>query len=646
MGDDRSVVLTSDQKGHLIAAVQHIMKALELSVSLPDDLRENLAALGTLFSPISVVNEAKGDEMSDIEQRLKCIQKKISGCDSKQSMIWDAGPDEALDYLQAVEEVRRIAQVLGNSSFHQPRKQQELVNQVHIILHMAMSRLEEEFIHILVKNKQFFEPEFMSFRSNEGCAMYDESFELEEDYTVEDAVQRQSSHHEPEVYSLDLVHPDAVPALKAIANMLVESNYDRELCLAFIRARKEALIEYLTILEVEKLSIEDVLNMEWNCSNCMIRRWIWVLKIIVRVYLASEKRLCDKILRDFGPISMDCFLEISKAPMMCLLNFGDAVAIGPHTPEKLFMLLNMYEVLLDLVPDVNSLFSEEVGCFIRTEFHELLKKLGDSAIATFLGFGNIVASRTSKNPFPKGGVHPLTSYCMNYINALTAYSSTINTLLGNKEQNESVHHFTTSYNRGGSSGDFSPMTYHLKLIISDLEANLDARSKLYSDDALKHIFLMNNTHYMVKKIQGSDLLDLFGGEWVRDHIRKFQQHATSYQRATWSSILFCLREDGLEHSSQNLRATLKEVFKSFNTSFEEVYKIQTGWLVSDRELREHLRLVTSQRVILAYRAFIGRSSNHVGDKFIKYTVDELENFLLDLFEGTSKSSQNFRKGKR
>ncbi|KAK6936463.1 Exocyst complex subunit Exo70, C-terminal [Dillenia turbinata] len=85
----------------------------------------------------------------------------------------------------------------------------------------------------------------------------------------------------------------------------------------------------------------------------------------------------------------------------------------------------------------------------------------------------------------------------------------------------------------------------------------------------------------------------------------------------------------------------KEGFKSFNTAFEEVYKIQTEWLVSNHELRE--RLLTSQRVILAYWAFIGRSSNHVGDKVV-YTVDELENFVLDLFEGTSKSLQNFRKG--
>ncbi|KAK6925096.1 Cytochrome P450, partial [Dillenia turbinata] len=40
-----------------------------------------------------------------------------------------------------------------------------------------------------------------------------------------------------------------------------------------------------------------------------------------------------------------------------------------------------------------------------------------------------------------------------------------------------------------------------------------------------------------------------------------------------------------------------------------------------------------------------KSSNHVVDKII-YTEDEVENFLLDLFKGTSKSLQNFRKGKR
>ena len=123
------------------------------------------------------------------------------------------------------------------------------------------------------------------------------------------------------------------------------SKYHQEFCQAFITSRRHALDEYFVILKMEKLSIENVLKMEWSHLNFEMKKWIWAAKIIVKVYLASEKRLCKQILGHFGYVYQSCFTEISKCFLMPLLDFGEAIAMGTHTLERLFRLLDMYEVL-------------------------------------------------------------------------------------------------------------------------------------------------------------------------------------------------------------------------------------------------------------------------------------------------------------
>ncbi|KAJ6410390.1 hypothetical protein OIU84_007187 [Salix udensis] len=161
-----------------------------------------------------------------------------------------------------------------------------------------------------------------------------------------------------------------------------------------------------------------------------------------------------------------------------------------------------------------------------------------------------------------------------------------------------------------------------------------------SDSAREYIFLMNNILYMVQKVKDSELIKILGDQWVRKHRGQIRQNATAYLRAAWSKALSCLKDEGIGGSSNSAsKVALKERFKNFNACFEEIYRIQTGWKVPDPQLREELRISISEKVLPAYRSFMGRfgsqleSGRHAG-KYIKYTPDDLENYLVDLFEGT------------
>lgn len=559
--------------------------------------------------------------MSDIETRLGILHEKIVNWDSDESMIWDRDPDEASEFLQVIDEVQQLVGELMTSPAYD-----KLLCYADNSLQMAMARLEEEFVHLLRQYKQPLEPEHMSFRSVEDELSEDFSSSSFEEEAIQGKSQLESSRKSGD-FVVDLIHPDVVCDLKSIAETMFLSKYDKECCQAYINVRKDALDECLSVLRIEKLSIEEVLLLEWTSLNSMIKRWNRALKVFVRVYLLSESRLCDLIFGEF-PASMrhSCFVEISKSSIMQFLNLGEAIAVGPLKPEKLFRILDMYEGLADLLTDIESLFPDESGALIVDECNEILSRLGEYVRGTFSAFSNAIRKNTSTTAFAGGGVHPLTKYVMNYIKALADYSATMNVLLAEEE------------GRG-----LPPVSGNLQSVASVLESNLADRSMLYADAALQSLFLMNNICYMVQKVKDSDLRPILGDDWIRSHNRKFRQHAMNYERASWNPMLLFLKDEGIHNhgSTTASKTVLKERFKNFNQAFEETYRTQILWSVPNVDLREDLRISISVRVLQAYRSFIGRYASHLDavrhrEHYIKYYPEDLELALLDLFEGTPK----------
>ncbi|KAJ6734826.1 EXOCYST SUBUNIT EXO70 FAMILY PROTEIN [Salix purpurea] len=635
MGEYDAEVPELEGEENLIAAAKQIVRALGSKKNLTDDAKKILAELGTQLTTMTSISENEVDD----EGRLNVIQEKIMSWETDQSMQWDFGPDEANEYINSADELRKLIEKLEAMCLKDDGEK-ELLRRAHDVLQTAMARLEEEFKHVLIQNRQPFEPEHMSFRSSEDDAgsmisLGDESFE--------ESQPRDSSSRNSEEYIVDLVHPVTIPELRCIANLMFISGYGHECSQAYVSVRRDALDEFLLILEMEKLSIEDVLKLEWGSLNSKIRRWVRTMKIFVRVYLASEKCLFEQIFGDLGTANLVSFTEASKASMLRLLNFGEAVSIGPHKPEKLFPILDMYEVLADLLPDIDSLYADEAGARVRIDCREVLRRFGDSVRAAFLEFENAISTSTSTNPIAGGGIHPLTKYVMNYLNGLTGYRETLNFLLKDHDGEDAmplspdITPSTEEENTREGACDGSPLALHFRSVASILECNLDDKARLYRDASLQHIFLMNNIHYMAQKVVNSNLQSIFGDGWIRKHNWKFQQHEINYERTTWSSILAILKEEGDSSSSKTL---LKERFRNFYIAFEEVYRTQTAWLIPNFNLREDLRISTSLKVIQAYRTFVGRHTNHISDKHIKYSADDLQNYLLDLFEGSQRSLHN------
>lgn len=668
----------------VIATAQQIVRSLATTETMHKDMLRILSNFDNRFS--SMTERLGIDTVSDIEDRLASAEEVVLRWDgnssevARESMIWEGPPDEAASYLQAVDEVQRLTESLesisltenhndksNNNDFHGS----ELLDRAQNVLQIAMARLEEEFHNILVQQGEIFEPERLyqmihgpvsrvSFCSSRHEDMPDvasiSSGEGEGDRD-EDAQNLLVNTYNSGDLIIDLIRPEVIPDLKDIAERMVASKYERECCQVYSTVRREILDEGLRRLGIEKLSIEEIQKMDWETLEGKIKKWNQAIKIAVQVLLGSEKRLCVQIFEQLGSIQDTCFVETAKGAIMQLLNFAEAIAISRRSPERLFRILDMYESLSDLLPAIKSIFSDESCACIRAEADGILTRLGEAAKGTFVEFENAIQRDTSKTPIPGGAIHPLTRYVMNYIKFLFDYTDILKQLIDEKKEaiprqlSDGFIEFAKE-DRQGDHSNTTPLARRLLSITSLLESNLEGKSKLYKDIALSHLFMMNNIRYIVQKVKGSELRTLLGDDWIRRHSGQVRQYATNYQRSAWRKVLSCLRDEGIyiggSSSSKVSKEALKDRFKSFNAVFEEVYRNQTAWFVPDPQLRVELRISIEEKLLPAYRAFLGRFGMHLegvrhAERYIKYTPEDLENFILDLFEGSPGSMHNPRR---
>ncbi|KAL6616624.1 hypothetical protein ACP70R_038894 [Stipagrostis hirtigluma subsp. patula] len=643
-----------DGQEKVIAAAQHIVKSLANSKNAADDMirilsgfDNRLSLMSDLFPPppsaaaVDSIQEAEegtsqgegeGDEPDpDDNARAEEWDAAVEVIERWESpgagdrLVFDSR-DDAEEYLAAA------ACLVGAPG---PRAE--------AALQAAMARLEEEFRHLLIRGAtplaaedlqasllrrlSLTVPSFNSSAVDLDCPSF-ANHAGEGDESGGTGGRSSVSDDEISPY---LISPDTVSTLRDIADVMLRAGYAPELCQVYGEVRRDTLMECLAVLGVDKMSLEEVQRVEWGVLDGKMKKWIQVLKVVVRGLLAEERRICSQILVADANAEEECFTEAAKGCVLQLLNFGDAIAIGKRSSEKLFRILGMYEALAEVLPELESLFSGEARDFIKEEAEGILVRLGDAVRGTIAEFANAIQGETSRRALPGGEIHPLTRYVMNYVRLLADYNASLNHLL---------EYWDTELN-GGDNADMTPLGRCVLMLITYLQGKIEEKSRLYEDEALQNIFLMNNLLYIVQKVKDSELKTLLGDNWIRKRRGQIRQYSTGYLRSSWTRVLACLRDDGLPQtmgSSSALKAALKDRFKNFNLAFEELYRTQTAWRVVDPQLREELKISISEKVLPAYRSFVGRFRGQLeggrsSAKYIKYNPEDLENQVSDFFEG-------------
>eukprot|EP00850_Spirogloea_muscicola_P004608 SM000020S05958 [mRNA] locus=s20:82341:85897:- [translate_table: standard] len=219
--------------------------------------------------------------------------------------------------------------------------------------------------------------------------------------------------------------------------------YARRMCHAYSEARRAVVEESLDRLGAMPLAQEQLLKLPWPALEKRVISWLqgkapgghvsWLtsvqyMGVAVRVLLGSERHLCEQVMVGAAQYGEVCFAEVAKSGMRALLGFSEAVATGKRSPEKLFRILEMCEVVRDLLPAVESVFRGHPCQSLREEAHLALQRLNEAARSIFAKFENAIERDATKTPAAGGGVHPLTRYVVNYLVVLYDYRKTLRKL--------------------------------------------------------------------------------------------------------------------------------------------------------------------------------------------------------------------------
>ncbi|KAK1617139.1 hypothetical protein QYE76_022656 [Lolium multiflorum] len=648
----------------VLAAAQHIVKSLATSKNAADDMIRILSGFDNRLSSITTDLFPSPDLSSTESSEIS----SAAAFDAAEQLIqlWDATP-EALVFEAPEDDVAQYLAAVDVATEHLARGASG-AGRAGVAVQLAMARLEEELRHHMVRHAVPLDPTGLCFSLRRFSLGSFEDLDTSSEF---DAATPHSLDATPETarggplglgnpfddHVFDPVRPEAVDDLRAIADRMACAGYGRELADAYCSIRRDLQDEYLSVLGVERLSIDEVQRLEWKQLNDKMKKWVQGVKTVVRVLLAGERRLCDQVLAVSDELKEECFLESTKGCIMQILNFGEAVAVCPRSPEKLSRILDMYEALAEVIPEMKDLCLGSSGDGVISDVQAILDRLGDAVRGTLFEFGKVLQKESSRRAMIAGEIHPMTRYVMNYLRLLVVYCGTLDLLLDDgRDDHPSVERPEDQDHDPEHLESMTPLGRRLLKLMCYLEANLEDKSKLYEDAALECIFSMNNLLYIVQKVKDSELGKILGDHWVRRRSGKIRQYSKSYLRISWTKTLSYLRDDvhgsgsgsssGSGHSSS--RMSIKEKFKNFNLAFEEIYRNQTIWKVPDPQLREELKISISENVIPAYRAFLGRYGSQVDGgrslgKYIKYTPEDLEGQLSDLFEGSPGSANHSRR---
>ncbi|KAK7294158.1 hypothetical protein RJT34_17041 [Clitoria ternatea] len=418
----------------------------------------------------------------------------------------------------------------------------------------------------------------------------------------------------------------AINDLRCIAERMISSGYMCQCIEVYATVRKSVVDDTL-----RRLGIDDDVRWEQLGVEAKIQRWTEASKVCFKTLFGNEKKLCEQIFDGVETsIAEACFMETVKAPAIQLLNFVDTACITlSSSPDNLFKILDLYEVLADLMPDIELVFDSE---FVRVMAAQVLSQLAEATRGALSLFENVLLGDLSKVVVPDGGIHPLTTYVMNYLSLISEsdYKNILNELIQSRPSFTLDVYFADTEEE---VKERNPLDMHLIWVIQTLQFSLDDNSKRCKDEPLSHLFIVNNVHHILERVRASSgLMHVTGDDYLKKLIQRIRRDATSYERASWGRVLNCLTFKGLSRSNiQIIRRT-----KRFNAMFENVHRTQAVWFIPDPQLREDLQLSIIQKLIPAYRTWLGLCGiwrkGRTGYYF-KYSVEDLNNAVFNFFQG-------------
>lgn len=595
---------------------------------------KTLSSLSSFPSPHTPSTHIRFSETM-MEENIENAESIISKWDLnspsyKATSLFQQNRKEAQEFLKSVKDLRRAMHFLitENSTSKKLILAQNLMQ-------IAMKRLENEFYQILSKNRDHLDPESEFGRSLGGSSNSDD----EDDVQSKDELEIAGDS----ITEVDRVSELAMTDLKSIAECMISLGYGKECVKIYKIIRKSIVEERLYHLGIEKFRSSQIHKMNREDLEQIIKKWITVTKIAVKMLFFGEIVLCNHVFSKCEKIRESCFSGITKEGAFRLFRFPELITKRRHLQEEVFQLMELYEAVFELKPEIDFIFDFESTKVVKLQAHSSLVKLGDSIRTILSKFESTIQKDSSRTPVFRGGIHPLTQSAMTFISSLADYSGILSSIIVDNPQARTSP-LPESYFESPTSGNGSTpaVSVHLAWLILVLLCKLDNKAELYKDVSLSYLFLANNLHFIVEKVRSTNLKYLLGHDWVLKHTKKVKQYASNYESMAWTKVFSSLPEKNTLAITPEMA---KECFMRFNVTFEEAYRKQTSWVVQDGKLRDQLKVSIAKKLVPEYREFYDMYlAMLTGEKnlelLVRFSPDDLGNYLSDLFHGTSTSGSS------
>ncbi|XP_074291297.1 exocyst complex component EXO70A1-like [Silene latifolia] len=419
--------------------------------------------------------------------------------------------------------------------------------------------------------------------------------------------------------------------LQAILGRLIANNRLEKCISIYVEIRSSNVRASLKALNLDYLEISIAEFNDVQSIEGYISKWGKHLEFAIKHLFEAEYKLCNDVFEGLGlDVWMGCFSNIaSQAGILAFLQFGKTVTESRKDPIKLLKLLDIFASLNKLRLDFNRLFGGAACADIQNFTRDLIRRVIDGASEIFWELLVQVELQRQTPPPPDGSVPRLVSFITDYCNRLLGddYKPILTQVL--------------VIQRSWKNEKFQEklLINAILEIIKAIEQNLEAWSKMYEDNILSNLFLMNNHWHLYKHLKGTKLGTLLGDSWLKEHEQYKEYYTAIYLRETWGKLPSLLSREGLIMFSggrATARDLVKKRLKKFNETYDEMHRKQSTWVISDKELREKTWQLIVQAIVPVYRSYMQNygplvEQDSSSSKYAKYTAQSLEKMITSLF---------------
>ncbi|KAJ3684008.1 hypothetical protein LUZ61_013172 [Rhynchospora tenuis] len=426
--------------------------------------------------------------------------------------------------------------------------------------------------------------------------------------------------------------PEAISTIRSIVETMISTGYGEECLSTYQSIRRSAITSQLTELGFDLYTYlpKNLRKLKWDKLEIMIKSWIDAAPVAFRSIFSDERQLSDRI---FGSspesVRNAVFESIVGNTATKLLSFPESVAIHvKRSPEKLFRLLDVYDALSEVLPDIKSVFESLPASEVQQKAISSLTKLSDAVQGTLSDMEKEILKNRVKPRVaaPGGALLPLTRYMMNYLISLSDYVHSLNAIESNMTPDPTKYNFSLL----GPSNNLhdSPASIRIARLLLVLTQKLESKAESYGDNSLSYLFLTNNVNYMINKVETSRLNNILGEEWVVAHMSKVRRYVEGHLRSGWASVYAALPVKEKE---------AVERIQRFEAIFQKVLKERDGWVVVDAAMREEIRLLVEAMVVPPYSSWYRA---YQGNATVRFSPHDVAKQIEILYEGLNSGSSS------